>query len=290
MSVPGNGAAQVRDRRAAGIGLMILAMLLIPVVDGLAKFLSSDYSPVYVSWVRYCAGSLVILPIVLSRRESLRFPRRDLGSQVLRTVFLVAAMTLFFIAVSRIPLATAVGAYFVAPIIATILSWLVLREAMTVPKMIAVGAGFAGAVLIIRPGMDVDSGVFYALGSGLLFACYIVATRLAAQNSPPLSTITFQYVFGTILLTPLAVVFWTVPDAGALKFILLMGGVSVLSHLLSINAFRFADASTLSPLVYFELVSATIIGVLFFNEFPDVVTWCGIVFIVAAGFALYRRT
>lgn len=287
MSTPGNGAAP--DRRATGIGLMIAAMLLIPVVDGLAKFLSSEYSPVYVSWVRYCAGSLVILPIALFHRDGLRFPRRGLPSQVLRTVFLVSAMTLFFMAIARIPLATAVGAYFVAPIIAAVLSSLVLREAVTVPKLTAVAVGFAGALFILRPGMDVDRGVLYALGSGFLFACYIVATRLAARSSPPLATITFQYLLGTILLTPLAIAFWTVPGSDALKFILFMGAVSVSSHLLSVNAFRFAEASVLSPLVYFELVSATIIGVLFFNELPDPVTWMGIACIVAAGIILYRR-
>lgn len=267
---------------------MVVAMLLIPMVDGIAKFLSGDLSPVYISWLRYLAGTIVVLPVAFAT-GGVRVPRHGLPSQVLRTVFLVTAMTLFFIALSRVPLATAVGAYFVAPIVATVLAALVLRESVTRAGVFAVGIGFAGALLILRPGFHMDTDVLYALGAGFMFACYIVASRRAALSSPPVSAIAFQYLLGTLLLTPLAVFFWELPAVATIKFIAMMGLISVSGHLLSINAFRFANASTLSPLVYVELIGTTTIGFAFFNELPGPVTWAGIACIVVAGLALYRR-
>jgi len=283
VNAPAGRNAPGESRPALGMGLMIAAMLLIPLVDGLAKLLSATHSPVLVSWLRYLAGAAVILPVALASRGGLQIPRHGLASQVLRTVFLVTAMTLFFIAISLVPLATALGAYFVAPIVATALAVPILGERLGPARVIAVVAGFAGVLLILRPGAALESGLLLALGSGFLFACYIIATRLTARSSPPLATITFQYVLGTILLTPLALAFWSTPAAGAAILVVVMGAVSVASHLLSVNAFRFADASTLSPLVYFELISATAVGYLFFSELPGALTWAGIALIVAGG-------
>lgn len=279
----------VSHRPGLGICLMILAMILIPMVDSIAKYLSNDISPLLISWARYFAGALIIMPISLISERGRVLPRQGLASQVLRTVFLVTAMTLFFFAISKVPLASALGAYFVSPIFAALLSVWILKEKLHLGQMLAIGVGFIGALIILRPGSDIQIGLIYALGSGFFFACYMVATRKAAQSSPPLVTATFQYILGTILLTPLVWYSWDVVLLENVKWILLMGFISVVSHLLSINAFRFAQASTLSPLIYFELVSASILGVLIFNEFPDFITWTGIVIIVGSGLGLLKR-
>ena len=102
-----------------GLGLMTLGMLTIPMVDGLAKFLSAGHSPLFVAWARYAAACLVVLPVALLVHGRQPLPRRDLGPHFLRTLFLMAAMTLYFLAIATIPLATAISAFFVAPILAT---------------------------------------------------------------------------------------------------------------------------------------------------------------------------
>lgn len=281
--------ASARPRTLLGIVLMALAMLMIPLVDGLAKHLSQTHSPLYISWARYAVACFVVLPFALRMHGRAFLPRRDLGSHVLRTVFLMAAMTLYFLAIARIPLATAASAYFVGPIIAVLLAFLILGEQLTVRKLLALGLGFAGAMIILRPDGSIDPGILMAMASGGCFALYLIATRKASQSSDPVKTLVFQCLVGAMILTPGAVWAWSVPAAAELHLFAAMGLLSAVSHVLSITALRYADASTLAPLVYLELVAASLLGYFFFGELPGLSVWIGAGVIVAAGLVLMQR-
>ena len=272
-----------------GIVLMCVAMLSIPLVDGLAKHLSGSYSPFFISWGRYAVAIVLILPIGLGLYGKGVFPKQNLGSHVLRTAFLVTAMTLYFLSRSMVPLATAMSAYFVGPIIASLLAVRFLGEKMTVTKLIALALGFVGAMIVIQPSTSMELGVLLALASGVSFACYIVTTRSASKNSSPTKTLAFQCLLGALFLFPQAVLTWSVPLWQDVPFFLAMGVLSIFSHFLSIAAFRYAQASTLSPLVYLELLSAAIIGYVFFNEVPEMHVWMGAAIIVSSGLLLLRK-
>jgi drug/metabolite transporter (DMT)-like permease len=272
-----------------GIVLMALAMLSIPPVDGLAKYLSADYSPLFISWARYAAACAIVLPIAVAMRGRRIFPTERLLSHMLRTIFLVASMTLYFLAIARIPLATAVSVYFVAPIIAVLLSVIVLKERMTAVKALSLALGFLGSMVILRPGGSIDPGMLLALGSGVSFAFYVIATRHASRESDPIRTLAFQCVVGALLLTPQAVFTWSPPAWDHLAFFVGLGLFSAVSNMLSIAAFRLAAASTLAPLVYLELIGATVIGYFAFGEIPGPFTILGAALIVAAGLILVPR-
>ena len=274
---------------ALGIVLMAISMLFIPGADAIGKYLSGAHSPAFLSWARYVAALGFVLPVVLyvqARAPAPLIGRNQILPQLLRTAFLVGAMTLYFTAIARIPLADALGAYFIAPIIATLLAMIVLRERLDRRKLAAVILGFIGAMLIVRPGADGSSGTLIALASGGLMACYLVMTRATAQGSTPLSALTIQLVFGILLLTPIVLFQWTVPNREEILLILLMGLLSAASNLLTISAFRLAPVSTLSPLVYLELLGATALGYAMFDDLPSTATWIGIVVIVIAGLAV----
>jgi len=268
---------------------MTLAMLSIPMVDGLAKYLSTAYSPLFLGWARYAVATLIVLPIAALRPGGRVFPAEGRVSHVLRTLFLVISMTLYFLALARIPLATAISAFFIGPIAAVLLSVFVLKERMTWPKTLSLVLGFIGALVILRPGTEVNPGILLAFAAGLCFGIYLVATRLAALRSDPLSTLAFQCAIGTLLLTPQAIATWAVPQWNDLVFFLALGLISALCHLLSIAAFRFAEASMLAPLVYLELIGAAFIGYYAFNEVPDAYTVIGAGLIIAAGLILLKR-
>ena len=273
----------------AGLILMTVAMLSIPLVDGLAKHLSATHSPLYVGWARYAAAAIVILPFGIHRHGRKIFPQHNLGPHILRTVFLVSAMTLFFVAITKTSLATAISAYFVAPIIGGGLAVIFLKEQLTRIKIVALVLGFLGALVILQPGADINAGVLLAMGSGGLFALYMITTRMASRQSDPVRTLVFQCVVGALLLTPQAIWTWSTPGWHEAHLFLAMGIISAGSHLLSITAFRYAEASTLAPLVYLELVSAAVIGFLFFDELPGLSTWIGAAIIVASGLLLARQ-
>jgi len=271
-----------------GILLMTMAMLSIPVVDGLAKYLSAGYSPLFIGWARYAVAGLIVLPIAVARNGVRIFPAEKRLLHLLRTLFLVVSMTLYFLALARIPLATAISAFFIGPIVAVVLSIFILKERVTRPKVMSLVLGFIGAIVILRPGAELNPGLLLAFGAGLCFGFYLIATRLAAQQSDPIKTLAFQCVVGTLLLTPQAIATWAAPQWNDLIFFLGLGLFSAFSHMLSIAAFRFAEASTLSPLVYLELIGAALIGYYAFGEIPDLFTVIGAGLIILAGLILLK--
>jgi drug/metabolite transporter (DMT)-like permease len=268
---------------------MSAAMLIIPMVDGFAKALSASYSPLFVSWARYAVASLIVLPLAGIAFGPAMLPGQRRIPHFVRTFFMVASMTLYFLAIARIPLATAISAFFVGPVIAVVLSILLLGERMTSRKGLSLGLGVVGTLVIARPGASFDPGILLAFCAGICFAFYLIATRLAAQTSNPLKTLAFQCIVGTLLLTPQALFTWSMPQADDLLLFAGLGLVSVISHGLSIAAFRYADASTLAPLAYLELVGATVIGYFAFQEVPGLTTIAGAILIAGAGLILVQR-
>ena len=278
-----------RARPTLGITLMAAAMLVIPMVDGVAKYLSTDHSPLFIAWARYAVASAVVLPVAITKFNHRVFPAERRASHVLRTIFLVTSMTLYFLSIATVPLATAVSAYFVGPVIAVALAAVVLKERVTPRKILSLALGCAGVIVILRPGSQIEPGILLALGAGLFFALYLIATRQASQVSDPVKTLAFQCVVGTILLTPQAVLTWSTPGWDGLLFFAGLGALSATSHCLSIAAFRFADASTLSPLVFLELIGSAAVGYVAFGDVPRGTTVVGAAVIVVAGLLLLKR-
>lgn len=274
------------DRPLLGMALMIVCMTLIPMRDGLAKHLSAELPPLFLAWCSYAGGAILSAPLAARGLRGDMLTTTALAPQLLRTGLLVAALCLFFLAVARIPMADAFGAYFIAPIVAALLAPALLGERLTAATLIAAGAGFAGAMLIVQPGAAMDVGSLYALGSGFCFGAYLVATRSAAAKMPPLPMLLIQNVFGALLLAPTlllldAPIGWTL-----LPWLAALGAVAVLSHYFSISAFRFAEASLLAPLVYVEIVSGAAIGYFAFGDWPTPLAWAGIGLIVGSGLLL----
>jgi len=272
-------------QRSAKFGslLMAIAMLSIPVVDGLAKYLSTDFSPLFISWARYAVASCVILPIAVCRFGRSIWPTTQLSAHFFRTLSLVVAMTLYFLALAEIPMATATSAFFISPILATSLAVFVSKEQLTMPKIVSLVLGVVGMLLIVKPGSTLQSGVLLAIGAGVAFAFYLVSTRTASKHSDPIKTLVFQCLVGSVLLLPQALLSWQVPTHDYFVFFAALGVISVCCHLLSIMAFRFAQTSALAPLVYLELVGAVIIGFVVFGDLPSLFVVVGATLIVAGG-------
>lgn len=267
---------------------MSVAMLGIPIVDGIAKYLTSGYSPLFIGWARYAVAALFVLPVAYWRHGRRLFPDEQRLAHLVRTAFLVASMTLYFLAIARIPMVLAAGAYFVGPIIAVALSVMFLKESVSLLKLLSLALGFIGSLVVLQPAGEIESGVVMAFGAGLFFALYLIATRQAAQQSDPLKTLAFQCVAGAVLLSPQAAFTYTAPQIDVLWLFFLMGFFSAVFHLLTIKAFGVSNASTLAPLVYLELVGSALIGFLFFFEVPATTTVIGAGLIVASGLILVK--
>lgn len=133
--------------------------------------------------------------------------------------------------------------------------------------MISLFLGFAGSMVILKPGSTWDPGIVVAFGSCCLFALYMITSRMTSLESDPIKTLALQCVMGSALLFLFAFIFWKSPSLDYLHLYLGLGLFSAIGHIMTNYAFRFSDASTLAPLVYVELVATGLVGCFVFSRF-----------------------
>lgn len=271
------------DRILLGLLFMAIAMLIMPARDGLAKYMSSSLPVFTIAWGTYCAAAIIVTPIAIRIHGREAILPNGLFSQTLRSLLLVASITTFFFSLRSVSLANAISAYFIGPFFATALAPLVLGERLTWPVILAVGFGFLGVLVALQPDGDFDANILWAVATGLIYALYMLATRVAAGQTAPLASLSYQSLVGVLTLAPLAFVAGIGGMEAFLGLFALIGIVQGASHAMFILAFRLAPASILAPLVYLEIVASVAIGIVAFGDWPGMHTWFGIAIIIGAG-------
>lgn len=279
-----------KDKILEAVVLILVAMAILPFMDGIAKELSSRIHPLQSVWARFFFQALFFVPVVLVIYKKAAFQSGGALLQIVRALAHVAATALFFIAIVEMPLADALALVFAAPLFVTALSPVVLGEKVGTRRWVATIVGFAGALLIIQPGPGlIGTGAPYAFGAGACFAGYLLLTRRASHASPPLVTMAWTAVVGTIAASILAVPYWTMPSPGDAGLMVALSMIGAVAHVLLIMAYARAPASFLAPFGYAEIVSATLIGYFWFGDFPSELTWAGMAVIVASGVYISYR-
>ena len=266
---------------------MLTAMAILPFIDVLAKVLGQQGMPILiVVWARAVFGALMTLPFAIRAEGLAAFrPRRPLH-HLSRAVLLFSATFLFFQALNHLPIADALAIFFVNPLVIVVLSALVLRERVGPRRWAAVAVGFVGTLIIIRPGLvEVNSGTFYALGSGVALGSYLVMTRHIAGAANAM-VLTFQTsTIGAALMTLALPLLWQMPDPAQWLMLVGLGVVATLGHVLITMAYEHGEASLLAPLAFTEIIMATVFGWWFFNDLPDRWNVLGVAILI--GSAIY---
>ena len=288
---------------ARGMALMIVAMLILPIMDGIAKLLSTQYgvTPGQVTFGRFLVQACLLAPIIVLLLGVRGLLPKKLMVNLMRGAIMGTAVLLFFTALRYMPIADAIAVFFIEPFILTILSVLFLKEVVGWRRTLAMIAGFLGALLIVQPSYAVFGPVsLLPMGTALLFAIYLLITRKVAGDDNPLTMQFAAGVGGSITLFAIMMLGNTlgvenlstpdVPEFG-IRWVLIfsLGALAAGGHLMVVQAFRMASASILAPFQYLEIIGATIIGFALFGEFPDAVKWVGIAIIVSSGIYLYFR-
>ena len=272
------------------IVLNLAAWSVLPIMDGMAKHLSTEIPVLQVVWGRYFFMVLISLPITyFFFRNHLKWPS-NFTIQFFRSLFLFLSTLFFFYSISILPLADSLTLMFIAPIIVTLLSAIILKEKVGMRRWIAVLIGFFGALIVIRPGFnEFNLATLAAIGAGFSYAFYIVSTRKLSSIDHPLLTLIFTGLSGCFIIS--LIVYWVWIPLNYYQWILLisLAAVGTLGHLLLILSLNYAEASKLAPLGYFEIVSNMIIGYIFFNDFPDKWIWIGLFFIISSGIYISFR-
>ena len=282
-----------------GIGIMTVAMLIVPSMDVLAKLLTREMPALEVAFGRFVGQLLASVVVALVLGEGRRLIPPKLGGHLLRSLFLAATSLMFFSALATMPLTDALAIAFAEPMILTAVSPWLLGESVGWRRWSACGVGFLGTLMIIRPSFEAFGvTALLPLGAAFTFAGYHVMTRRLAGEG---GLVAVQFVTGLVGTAALGLALVAVASLGLLAqppvvpsglsmvWFLGIGVLSFLTHGMIVRAFEFAPAAVLAPFGYLEIVSATILGYLVFGDFPDGPTWGGIALIMASGLYIVHR-
>ena len=268
----------------------LLAWAILPFMDTIAKYLSSDLSFFQITWARYFFTVFFTLPFMFFLfRKNLTWTTQP-KLQILRGLTLFFANVLFFYSISIISMAKALTLAFVAPLITTALSPFFLGEKVGFKRWSAVIVGFIGSLIVIRPGfIEFNLASFAALGTGFFYGIYLIITRKLHRSDSPLLTLLLTGVIGFVVASFLVPVVWINPTFNQWSLLALMGIFACLGHLFLILSLKYADASKLAPFGYFEIVTNIILGYYFFSDFPDFWMWIGLLIIISSGIYITIR-
>lgn len=299
MTAPASASGSGQDNNLVALSLMSGAMMIVPIMDVIAKYLSLSLPPLEVTFGRFVFQLLISLAAALLTWNLKGLRSKRPGVNYLRGILLSAAVLCFFTAVKYMPVATAISIFFVEPMILTILAALILKEKVGLRRISAILVGLAGALIILRPSfLEIGPASLLPLLTATLFATYLLLNRLYAGSDGLLAIQFSAGLAGSIVLgIALAIgtlsgdpdYAFTFPDMNQYGFLFAIGIISFVGHGLVVSAFQKGEAALLAPLQYLEIVSATLFGYLVFGDFPDGPTWIGIALIVGSGFYITQR-
>ena len=287
-----NPVAAVRgDNVARAIILTLITIGVFGVQDAVSKMLVQDYSPFQITMMRYW-GFAVFSLVLVSRQAPLRqaFASRAPVQQVLRGVLLMADVWLFALALRSVPLAELQSITLVYPLLVTLFAIPILGEKVGVFRLVAVSVGFAGAMVIVRPGgLPLDWGVAFAIASAALYALYIVMTRKVSAVDSASTSLAYTGVVGLVMSTAVGIFFWQPMEWQTVALVVLVMGTTCVGHGLMTLALSLAPASVLQPFNYFTLPWAIVLSATVFGHLIDGVSLLGAAVIVAAGLVVMAR-
>ncbi len=268
----------------------LLAWVMLPIMDGFAKYLSSDLPVLQITWARYFFTVAFTLPIMFFFfRKNLVWTDKP-KLQLIRGLILLTANVCFFYSISIISLAKALTLAFIAPLIVTAFSPIFLGEKVGFRRWSAVIIGFIGSMVVIRPGfVEINLASLAALGTGVMYGFYLIITRKLSSSDNPLLTLLLTGVVGAIIISFVMPFVWIKPTLNQWSMMVAIGIFACVGHFFIILSLKYADASKLAPFSYFEIVTNIIIGYYFFSDFPDKWTFLGLFIIILSGIYISRR-
>lgn len=259
------------------------AMSLIVLGDTAGKTLiAMGVTPITVAWTRFGIAALLLWPLCALTKDDL--PAIRDWRLWLRAGFIAGGIICILTALRTEPIADVFGVFFVGPMVSYLLSAVFLKEEITATRTALLGLGFCGVLLVVKPGFGVSPGLLWALLAGVFYGAYLTATRWLATEIRPRLLLFSQLVIGAILLAPIGLAqnlpVLTLPLS---VLILASAMASAAGNFILVTVNRTTPASVVSPLIYTQLIAATIAGFVFFDDLPDAVALSGLGLILFSG-------
>ncbi|MDU8927059.1 DMT family transporter [Alisedimentitalea sp. MJ-SS2] len=285
-------ASPREDRPGAAVLIMASAVFLFTLIDTSAKWLIMAGVPaLQVVFSRYAGALLTALVFFLPRGGMGEFRSNRPWIQLTRAMALLGSTVFNFLALSYLPITLTIAMFFAIPIVTTLLSIPVLGEKVGLRRFLAVVSGFVGVLVIVQPwGAEFHWAIFFSIGALLSASIYFVLTRLLAGTDNNSTSQLWTNGVATLALVPFTFGDFVWPEAGVAMFLFLfIGFLGGVSHILATLAYRFAPASTVAPVVYVQVIYATAVGYLVFNNLPTIWTALGTAIIIVSGVYIWLR-
>lgn len=260
-------------------------------LDATAKYLNNHMDTLQVVWARYASAFVLALVIYnpVSHPGLMRTTRPVL--QVARSALLLGSTFLNFFAIRYLQLDQALAIMFSTPFIVAILAGPVLGEWVGWRRWTAIMVGFAGVLLVARPGAGgVHPAAILSLGGAICYAIYGISTRVLARTDSNETTLFYSNLVGALAMMPVLPFVWSKPDSLLIAALMVViGAFGSMGHYFLIAGHRLAPASVLSPYIYTQIVWAAALGYLVFSDVPNRWTLAGTVVVIASGLYMLAR-
>ena len=271
----------------AGIGLLVLAVACFAVLDTTTKVVSVSVPVVMALWFRYVFQAMATTVTMLPVRGRAMLRTAHPKFQCLRGVLLLTSSALAFFSLKYMPVGEFTAVVMITPLVITLLAALTLGERVSALRWALVAGGFAGTLVIIRPGGDAfDWALLLPLGLVASNAWFQILTSRLVKTEDPVTMQFYTGWVGTLIASAALPFFWTELDSTALwAGLVFMGVMGSVGHFMMILAYARAPASTLTPFLYAQIGFAMLGGWLVFSHVPDQWSMLGMVMIAVCGAA-----
>ena len=277
------------DDPLGGILLAVGATVLFGSSDTISKYLSGSLPIVEFIWIRYVLF-LAMAIILAARRPNVSLHPHNPGLQVIRGLCVIGSSVLFVYGVRQMTMAQATTISFLSPLLITVLSIPLLAETVGPRRWAAVGAGMAGMVVVVRPGLGgFQPAALFGVASAFCWALALIITRKISSSDAPQATVFWSAAIGTAVLTLMLPFEAIWPSLKQLGLSLVLGVLASGGQWMVILAHRLAPASLLAPFFYGQLLWVTGLGFLVFGNLPDEWTLAGASIIITSGLYTAHR-
>ena len=291
MRAPGDSHVTPAPAPLVGIALMCLAVMSFALTDTTAKWLSAHINVLIVVWARYvihfALSLLVFNPWTVPGLMRTNRP----GLQIVRSALLFATTALNFTALQFLQLDQTVSIMFSIPFFVALFAGPLLGERVGLERWLAIIVGFAGILLVVRPGAGgIHPAAILSLVAAATYALYSITTRMLARTDASKTTLFYTALVGSVVASiPLPFVWETPRDPAVIGAMIGLGAVAGAGHFVLILAHARAPAATLAPYIYTQILSMIGLGWLVFGQVPSLWTLAGAAIVIASGTYLLVR-